>query len=406
MTAKIKKFTSIFFALILIWCIRSADLVAFANELNEKNNINVAVLNESGNINASNKNANNLDLILCNEIDEETADSLREYIDNGTDVFIETQDISDCANAFNCNYADFDDDSTLVGCYLKTVGGNYSLTPITISIIDDSGTVIDVPESDLSKMRKDIKSNNLYQDLKTNQDDLEFVNEISDKELSNLQTSTAIGNSFMDVSVFEYFYKKGSAGGTGTTYTYNSRESVSGYSKLGSIKILGYAIKLKTVGTTTYDNIYSKVTASGLNDKFVKYYTYNMEVYSRSAEIIDESYLEGNINATVSTSIANTISSNGSSVTNSTTYTYNPNGQSINNQLGKARIKTWKASNSAKKRNGSWTIPPSITVKRSDGTRQYTTIGIYVNDFQVGGGTRTYTIKSRCGVTFSIKNHK
>lgn len=103
---------------------------------------------------------------------------------------------------------------------------------------------------------------------------------------------------------------------------------------------MGYDIKIKTSGITTYDNIYSVVTASDLSDKYVKYYNYDMQTTSSNQTIFDEIYLKGYVNSTVTTSIASSIFSNGNSVTSTTSYSYNPNFQSISNQLGLANKKT------------------------------------------------------------------
>lgn len=399
---KINKIISLILVVVFIG---SANIVSYASEIDDE--IIIANVDSMGAITTNIEDENDIDLIYCNDINENNIDTLVEYIDNGSDVFIDSENIEECADVLNCSYATINDESDIVGCYVKTVGGEYTLTPIIMSVIDDSGDEMEISLDDMKKLKEDVASVNLYQDLKTDYEDLNFVNNISDSELSNLQSSTAIGSSFKDVSVFKYFYKKGSASGTGTTYQYNSNNSVSGYSKLGSIKILGYAIKInKSLGTNTYDNIYSKVTASGLNDKYVNYYTYNMKVTSANTTILDESYLPGNRDERVSVTIANGISSNGNTTTTSTSYSYNPNGQSISNQFGYANVKTWKASNSARKKNSSWIIEPSITVKNSKGTTQNTTVSLYVNEFQVSGGTRTYTIKNSCAVNLTFKNHK
>lgn len=246
----------------------------------------------------------------------------------------------------------------------------------------------------------------VYNDIQNDIADLEFFDSISDEQKIKLQTSTAIGSSFKDASLFTYFYKKGIAGGTGTNYKYSTSTSLTDWSKLGSIKILGYAIKVKTVGTKTYDDVYSIVTASGLNNKYVKYYTYNMEVTSGNTDILDETYLTGDSNSTVTTSIGTGVSSDGkSTITTTTSYSYNPKGQTINNQLGERYIKTWKSTPNSSIKNESWKIQPSILVINSSGTTTKTTVKLYVSSFRVSGGSRIYTINNEAAVTLSFKNH-
>lgn len=169
---------------------------------------------------------------------------------------------------------------------------------------------------------------------------------------------------------------------------------------------MGYGFKLKTDGTTTYDNIYSVVTASGLDDTYVKYYTCNMST-SSPGNVIYTPILDGDINGKVTVGIATGVSSDGK-VTNttSTSYSYNPKGQHIVNQLGEKSVKTWKATPALSIKNNSWQLKPYITVKTTKGTTQTATVKMYVSELQVSGGTRTYTISTPASVSFSFKNHK
>ena len=129
-----------------------------------------------------------------------------------------------------------------------------------------------------------------------------------------------------------------------------------------------------------------------------------MKVTSANTSILDETWLDG---GTITTSIANGISSDGkSTITSTTSYSYNPNGQNITNSLGAAYVKTWTASPASNVKNGSWKIQPSITVINSKGTTSNTTVKLYVNNFRISGGVRNYTITSEASTSLTFKNHK
>lgn len=346
------------------------------------------------------------DVLSCDTIDNEDLNTAKELVDNGTSLYITNENINTLSDLFNEEYSQFDNSDLYLGTYIQSNGDGYTLTPITADIVE-SEDCSDCSDTVYAKeINQDIDLSDVYNKLQNDTSDNEILNKISETEKAKLQTSTAIGNSFADCSVFKYFYKKGSVNGTGTTYQYSSAGSISNWSKLGSIKILGYAIKVKTVGNKTYDNIYSVVTASGLNNKFVHYYNYNMKVTSSNTSILDETYLKDG-SSKVTTSIASGVSSDGKgTITSSTSYSYDPNGQQITNKLGEKSVKSWYASPNSKVKNGSWKISPSMLVVNNNGKNATTSVKFYVNDFRVGGGTRHYTITSQASVTLSFKNHK
>ena len=108
----------------------------------------------------------------------------------------------------------------------------------------------------------------------------------------------------------------------------------------------------------------------------------------------------------MTTSIGTGISSDGkSTITTTTSYSYNPKGQTINNQFGERYIKTWKSTPNSSIENESWKIHPSILVVNSSGTTTNTTVKLYVSSFRVSGGARIYTINNEAAVTLSFKNH-
>lgn len=347
------------------------------------------------------ESCNYVDVIKIDSIGNDNFDATKELIDNGTSIYVTDDNPEEIIELFNGNMSEFEDADVYLGTYIQSYGGDYMITPVVADIVD-----LQESEITTTELNENLDICDVYNDIQNDISDLEFFDSLSDEQKVKLQTSTAIGTSFKDVSLFKYFYKKGIAGGTGTTYKYSSSTALTDWSKLGSIKILGYAIKIKTVGTKTYDNIYSVVTASGLSDKYVKYYTYNMEVTSSNTDIIDETYLNGDSDSNVTTSIGTGVSSDGkSTITTTTSYSYNPKGQSINNQFGEKYVKTWKSTPNSSVKNESWKIQPSILVVNSLGTTTNTTVKLYVSSFRVSGGARNYTIDSEASVTLSFKNH-
>lgn len=396
-----KKFSKFFTMLLIAVLIISNNSVVYAS--NE-----TTVDNEIVSMNVKNDDFQYLDMETCNYVDVIKIDSIsnilepaKELLDNGTSLYVTDDNPVEILEIFDGNTSNFEDADVYLGTYIQSYGDDYMITPVVADIVD-----LEDVEIEPTVLNENLDMHDMYNDIQNDISDLEFLGSISDEQKIKLQTSTAIGSSFKDVSLFTYFYKKGIAGGTGTTYKYSSSNGLTDWSKLGSIKILGYAIKVKTVGTKTYDNVYSIVTASGLNDKYVKYYTYNMEVTSGNTDILDETYLTGDSNSTVTTSIGTGISSDGkSTITTTTSYSYNPKGQTINNQFGERYIKTWKSTPNSSIENESWKIQPSILVVNSSGTTTNTTVKLYVSSFRVSGGARIYTINNEAAVTLSFKNH-
>lgn len=346
------------------------------------------------------KNFNYVDIIKIDSISN-NFESIKELIDNGTSIYVTDDNPKKIIELFDGNISEFEDTDAYLGTYVQSYGDEYMITPIVADFVDLEEVKIEPTE-----FSKNLDICDVYNDVQNDISDLQFFDSIPVEQKVKLQTATSIGSSFKETSLFKYFYKKGTAGGIGTTYKYNSSTALTDWSKIGSIKILGYAIKIKTVGTKTYDNVYSIVTASGLSNKYVKYYTYNMEVTSSNTDIIDETYLTGDSNNTVTTSIGTGVSSDGkSTITTTTSYSYNPKGQSISNQLGEKYVKTWKSTPNSSIENESWKIQPSILVINKLGTTTNTNVKLYVSSFRVSGGARTYTINSEASVTLSFKNH-
>lgn len=396
-----KKFSKYFTMLLIAVLIISNNSFVYASN-------KTTVDNEIVSMNVKNDDFQHLDMETCNYVDVIKIDSIsnilepaKELLDNGTSLYVTDDNPEEILEIFDGNTSNFEDADVYLGTYIQSYGDDYMITPVVADIID-----LEDVEIEPTVLNENLDMHDMYNDIQNDISDLEFLGSISDEQKIKLQTSTAIGSSFKDASLFTYFYKKGIAGGTGITYKYSSSNGLTDWSKLGSIKILGYAIKVKTVGTKTYDNVYSIVTASGLNNKYVKYYTYNMEVTSGNTDILDETFLTGDSNSTVTTSIGTGISSEGkSTITTTTSYSYNPKGQTINNQFGERYIKTWKSTPNSSIENESWKIQPSILVVNSSGTTTNTTVKLYVSSFRVSGGARIYTINNEAAVTLSFKNH-
>lgn len=406
---KINKFFTVFIAMILI-C--SANIICYAEEkdLEEDEAIKTAYIDSEGQFN--NLIEHDVDLVCCDDINDNNIDILKEYIDNGTDVFTDNTNTSELSDVFDSSYAQIETEDDCIGNYIQTFGNGYVITPITVDVInEDTGETVDISNNDLIDIKNSIDYQQLNNDLQMDIYDSEFLNSVSDKDLAILQTSTVIGNSYTECKVFRYFLKKGSETGTGTTYQYNTSSNVSGWSCIGSIRINGYAVKIKTVSTKTYDDIYAVVTASSTGKKYVARYKFGMNVYgnaTNTTDILDETYLKGDSNETVSTSIATGFSSDGkSTITNTTSYSYNPNGQRIVNYFGEEKERQWTAyPKSTKCEPASWKITPSISVCNTKGTTTNTKINMYVNDFQLQGSVRSYTIQSTCITGMIFKNHK
>lgn len=395
---KISKFFTMLLIVILI--ISNNSLVYASNETTDDKEI--------VSMNVKNDDFQHLDIETCNYVDVIKIDSIsnvlepaKELLDNGTSFYVTDDNLEEILEFFDGNISDFEDADIYLGTYIQSYGDDYMITPVVADIVD-----LEDVEIEPMVLNENLDIHDMYNDIQNDVSDLEFLGGISSEQKIKLQTSTAIGSSFDEASLFTYFYKKGTASGTGTTYKYSESNGLTDWSKLGSIKILGYAIKVKTVGKKTYDNVYSIVTASGLNDKYVKYYTYNMEVTSNNTDILDETFLTGDSNSTVTTSIGTNISSDGkSTITATSSYSYNPKGQTINNQFGERYVKTWKSTPNSSIENESWKIQPSILVVNSSGTTTNTTVKLYVSSFRVSGGARIYTINNEAVVTLSFKNH-
>ncbi len=350
---------------------------------------------------------NNLDaIVISDELSADSKSQLNEIMDNGTGIIVENSNIDGVRDYFNVeSVATY---KNQMGCYVCKDGEETKIIPIECNILITEDDKDEVTHDDYTNLLKSetIDYDQVVSDYNTLTNTDKF-NNIENTALATLQGSTSIGSAFMDNDKFVYFYKKGSSGGTGTEYKYSEENSISGWTKMGSLSFSVYAIKIKTQGTATYDNVFSVTIATAYQDKWVTEFRNGISVTeSTKNKIIDYTEPNGNANASVSGSVGTGVDSNGNvTLTYSTSYSYNPNGMDITTTLFSNRAR-WTCEPLSGKKNASWKINPGILLKKTDGTTNSVTAKSYVSYFQLSGGVRTYTIEDTisCGITF--KNHK
>lgn len=345
-------------------------------------------------------------VVISDKLSEQNKEELNEIMDNGTGIIIEDISVDEVQEYFEVDtIASYENE---MGCYVCKDGDETKVIPIECNIMVDEESDEKITKSDynnlLSNEEIDYEQVISDYDVLTNTDKLENV---KDDELAKLQGSTGIGAAFMDEDKFVYFYKKGSAGGTGTTYQYSTKGSIDNWSKMGSLSFSIYAIKLKTSGKTTYDNIFSVTIATAYNKKWVTEFRNGISVTeSDKNKIIDYTEPDGNSDECVSGTIGTEVDGDGKITSAfSTSYSYNPNGMDITTTLFSNRAR-WTCKPMSSKLNGSWKVNPGILLKKTNGKNYAVTAKSYVSYFQISGTIRTYTIKDTisCGITF--KNHE
>ncbi|MCQ2485450.1 MAG: hypothetical protein MJ168_08985 [Clostridia bacterium] len=398
-----KKILSILLSFVFAILVVPCDAFAISNS---EDNIEIADMNDVEKMldKSDYKSLNKVDLVSIDASDLSSyQDDAKELIDNGTDFFIEKDENVCLESIFDCSEYPQTDDGYTVGYYVSSDGNDYRITPVEVAVVEED-------ENEITEENFEFNTNDHLNDLYDNLNDCsinnEFIKEMTPKDKAILQDDKMIKQSFKGCAAFRYFYKKGSINGIGTEYQYSSKEKISGWCQLGSMRIVAYAIKIKTMGTNTFDTVYTEFTASGLNGKYVKYYDCNIKATSSSTSIIDETWLDGGLNSTIQTSIANEISSDGSmKVSNVMTYSYNPKGQRITNAFGSQYVKTWKCQPASSINNESWRITPSVTVRNSKGTSTNTTVKCYISEIRLRGGVRNYT-GGEFSITLSFCNHR
>ena len=329
----------------------------------------------------------------------------KEFLDNGTDLLLTGTNGEIIAKILDCDYSVSDKDGAVIGAYARNARGDYSITPITVAVLyDEEETPTDMQMTEDLTQLKDYASGNsvdaddIYAALsKSNPINL---TDLSQDELAKLQIATDLANAFVSKYWFAYFWKKGTTDTIGTTYKVSGDETMSGWTKMGSMSILGYAIKIKTSGTETYDNIHGIANASGLGGSWVTDYTFNMK--TNTQEIIHTSNLPSNKETDMQIGVTSGVSGGNPTNTTSFSYKYNPEGQTITNTLGNRYCKTWRA-RPGKVVNGTFQLKPNMAVQSTTTTQCI--IDMNFSYFQVKKGIRTFTIGATVGTSFKFKNH-
>lgn len=349
-------------------------------------------------------------------------DVVQEVLDNGTDFLVDNAKLEQVEALFEIEDTMEEEGKQAVACYISSENGDYDVLPVYADVLYEEEEVVSdekyekdseslyqfITECGKSRTSSILKYSELNAEeiykMKKEKEGEHFVATLNEEDLASLQTSTLVGDSFTENSKLVYFYKEGSANGTGTDYTYSSSETKSGWSKMGSLKLAIYGIKVRTNDTVTFDNVYSVVVATGINDKYVKQFTVNVGVPALSTNIImDETVSTGSSNHSTG-KLATSVSSTGA-ISNYTSYAYNPGTQNVSTNFSEKYEKTWTFSPRTAVENGAYRVRPGILLKKTDGKTAAVTGTVSVNSFQVSGGVRNYTIKDTVKCSIKFKNH-
>lgn len=427
--------------------------------IEKASDINVIKVTGSADLEAHYENMSEVDVIYTHNMafGEFPSETVQEILDNGTDFFIVNAQVEELVETYNSDITFEEEESDVIACYLTVEDAEYELYPVCSDVLyEDTESVSDeeytgdkeklyqyliygvmqelyegvpqaferidgevsnhwVPGEDSywvpSNMPYWVAEENrinveeVYEAVRSiKQEDL--LEQVTEEELATLQISTVIGDAFCYNKKLIYFYKKGSADGTGSDYDYSSSTSMSGWSKMGSLELGIYILKANTIGSATYNNVYSVVTASGLNDKYVTSSKVSVSVSALSTNIImDHSKLVSGSSST-SGKLATSVNSSGSIPSSGyTTYAMNPGGQKISVDSSETYVRTWTCKTPKATENGSWKVRPGLLLKKTNGTTTAVTGKVSVSYFQVSGGVRTYTIKDTASLSIAFKNH-
>lgn len=349
-------------------------------------------------------------------------DVVKEVLDNGTDFLVDNAKLEQVEALFEIGGTMEEDGKQAVACYISSENGDYNVLPVYVDVLyEEEEAVSDVkyekdsealyqfvtefekPKTSSTLKFSELNADEIYK-MKKEKEEEHFVATLNQEDLASLQTSTLLGDSFTENSKLVYFYKEGSANGTGTDYTYSQSASKSGWSKMGSLNLAIYGIKVRTNDTVTFDNVYSVVVATGMNDKYVKQFTVNVGVPVLSSNIImDQTVSTGNSNHSTG-KLATSVSSTGA-ISDYKSYAYNPGTQNVSTDFSGKYEKTWTFSPKTVVENGAYRVRPGILLKKTDGKTAAVTGTVSVNSFQVSGGVRNYTIKDTVKCSIKFKNH-
>lgn len=348
-------------------------------------------------------------------------DVVKEVLDNGTDFLVDNAKLEQVEALFEIGGTMEEEGKQAVACYISSENGDYDVLPVYVDVLYEEEAVSDVkyekdsealyqfvtefekPKTSSTLKFSELNADEIYK-MKKEKEEEHFVATLNQEDLASLQTSTLLGDSFTENSKLVYFYKEGSANGTGTDYTYSQSASKSGWSKMGSLNLAIYGIKVRTNDTVTFDNVYSVVVATGMNDKYVKQFTVNVGVPVLSSNIImDQTASTGSSNHSTG-KLATSVSSTGA-ISNYKSYAYNPGTQNVSTDFSGKYEKTWTFSPKTAVENGAYRVRPGILLKKTDGKTAAVTGTVSVDSFQVSGGVRNYTIKDTVKCSIKFKNH-
>ncbi len=334
-------------------------------------------------------------------------DDVEELMDNGTEIMVKNNSYEDIQNYFSLDETQESGDA--VAFYLSKNGDDVKVAPVECKLLTESDKV---KKGDKKELIEELKQNDgigadeVYWDKKEQEENF-YIPKKDINDVARLQGGVTIGDSFADNSKFVYFYKKGIAGGVGTTYKYSSADSIKGYSKLGSIRLTLYVVSTATASKNndTYDNVYSITSFGALNGKFVEEIRNGISITNENDNaILDYTDVDGKDDTKVTTKIGTNYDVSKNKIGKETTVTYNPNGTHITVTQYKNRIR-WTAEPTSDKKNHTYKINPGMMVKTKNGKTKSITVKTYISYFQLSGGIRTYTEDDTvsCGITY--KNH-
>ncbi|HAU88413.1 MAG TPA: hypothetical protein DCW90_23950 [Lachnospiraceae bacterium] len=418
------------FAVLLVLCLSMSpfynlDVKAAEEKTNEDNKeVQVLTVNLEEELYQSYDKFNHIEVIHTkNEtFTQMDFDLVKEILDNGTDFLVAHAKLEQINALFGLGDTVEEEGKQTIACYISSENYDYNVMPIYVDVLYEEEAVV----SD-EKYEKDIES--LYQfvteyektrtsstlkycavsaeeiyKIKKEKEGEHFVATLRQEDLASLQTSTLVGDSFTENSKMVYFYKEGSANGTGTDYTYSANATKSGWSKMGSLNLAIYGIKVRTNDTITFDNVYSVVVATGMNDKYVKKFTVNVGVSALSSNVIVDETVSTGSSSHSTGKLATSVSSTGA-ISNYKSYAYNPGTQNVSTDFSKKYEKTWTFTPRTAVENGAYRVRPGILLKKTDGKSAAVTGTVSVNSFQVSGGVRNYTIKDTVKCSIKFKNH-
>jgi len=364
-------------------------------------------------------------------------EEVKEVLDNGTDFLVANAE----AEVFQEKFAAetiYEEDGQTVACYITAEDFDYVVMPVYADVLYEAEEIVSdeqyesdtmalyayLIQNEIDKKKEGKKTQSNSQDFNQKEDFVEtvdvsinpqevyqivheqlqdeFLTQLSEKDLAKLQVSTLIGDAFCSNSKIVYFYKEGTANGTGTDYEYSSNTVNTGWSKMGRLNLGIYGLKVKTAGEVTYDNLYSVVTATGLNSKYVTKFRVNVGVTELTTNKIMHSSVLTSGNASTTGKLATGITN---STLNYTSYAMNPSGMTITTNFTESYKKAWTCVPASAKENESYKVRPGILLKKTNGTTSAVTGTVSIDYFQVSGGVRTYTIKDTVKCTIKIKNH-